>query len=521
MNVLLVSPRTPDTFWSFRHALKFVSRRASIPPLGLLTVAALLPRAWSLKLVDLNVRPLRDEELRWADYVLLSAMLVQRDSVREVAARCRALGKPVIAGGPLFTTGHEAFPEIPHVVLGEAEELMPQLVADMAAGRVQREYRATRWPDLSTAPIPRWDLIRLRDYVTMAVQFSRGCPFDCEFCDIIVMNGRVPRTKTPAQLVAELEALRQRGWRDMVFIVDDNFIGNRRRTRELLDALIAWRRATRTSMGFLTEASVNLADDPELCERMVAAGFKKVFVGIETPSAESLEECRKRQNRGDLVAAVHRLQQAGLEVMGGFIVGFDNDRPDIFHRQFEFIQRSGVVTAMVGLLTALPKTRLWQRLQQEGRLLAESTGNNTDAVLNFVPRLDRELLVNGYRELVKRLYEPRHYYERVRTFLRHHRPRRPVGPRLRLAWCDVKAFVKSFWVLGLRHRGRLAYWRLFWSALLRHPRQFQHAIELAILGYHFRRVAQTLTPARQADPADGRPAGPDFPEDLHPHWRTR
>lgn len=521
MKVLLVSPRTPDTFWSFRHVLKFVSRRASIPPLGLLTVAAMLPREWSLKLVDLNVRPLDDADLQWADYVLLSAMLVQRDSVREVAARCRALGKPIIAGGPLFTTGHDAFPEIPHVVLGESEELMPQLVADMEAGRVQPVYRAARWPDLTRTPIPRWDLIRLRDYVTMAVQFSRGCPFDCEFCDIIVMNGRVPRTKTPAQLVAELEALRRQGWRDMVFIVDDNFIGNRRRTRELLEALTVWRRETRTTMGFLTEASVNLADDPELCARMVAAGFKKVFVGIETPSAESLEECRKRQNRGDLVGAVHRLQQAGLEVMGGFIVGFDNDRPDIFHRQFEFIQRSGVVTAMVGLLTALPKTQLWQRLQREGRLLAESTGNNTDAVLNFEPRLNREFLVNGYRELVRRLYEPRHYYARIRTFLRNHQPRRPVGRRLRLAWTDVQAFLRSFWVLGLRHRGRLAYWRLFWSTLLRRPRQFHHAIELAILGYHFRRVAQSLTPARTPAPPALPGTGPDFPDAPHPYWRTR
>lgn len=494
MKILLVSPRTPDTFWSFRHALRLVSRRASMPPLGLLTVAGMLPRDWRLRLVDLNVESLRDEDLREADYVLLSAMLVQRDSAREVAARCRALGKPVIAGGPLFTTSHEAFPEIPHFVLGEAEELMPQLVADMRAGRVQPVYRAARWPDLGAAPPPRWDLINLRHYVTMPVQFSRGCPFDCEFCDIIVMNGRVPRTKAPAQVVAELEALRLRGWRDMVFIVDDNFIGDRRRTRALLDALIAWRERTRTTIGFLTEASVNLADDPDLCARMVAAGFKKVFVGIETPSAESLEECRKRQNRGDLVAAVHRLQQAGLEVMGGFIVGFDNDCADIFKRQFEFIQRSGVATAMVGLLTALPQTRLWQRLHREGRLVSESSGNNTDAALNFEPRLGRDFLVNGYRELMKKLYEPRHYYQRVRTFLRLHRP---AGPRLRLSRTDFVAFLKSFWVLGLRHRGRLAYWRLFWSTLLRRPRQFQHAIELAILGYHFRRVAQSLAPARR------------------------
>ena len=460
-----------------------------MPPLGLLTVAAMLPREWPLKLVDLNVERLQDEDLLRADYVLLSAMLVQRESVIEIVERCWALGKPVIAGGPLFTTSHESFPGIPHFVLGEAEDVMPRLVEDLRRGTLQPVYREAGRPGLSATPMPRWDLINFRHYVTMAVQFSRGCPFDCEFCDIIVMNGRVPRTKPPARLVEELEALRQRGWRDMVFIVDDNFIGDRRRTRELLEALIAWREQTRTRIGFLTEASVNLADDPELCGLMVRAGFKKVFVGIETPSAESLEECRKRQNRGDLVAAVRTLQRAGLEVMGGFIVGFDNDHSDIFKRQFEFIQRSGVATAMVGLLTALPQTRLWQRLQREGRLSSESTGNNTEAALNFEPRLSREFLVNGYRDLMKRLYEPRYYYERVRTFMRSHRP---AGPRLRLSRADVMAFLKSFWVLGVRHRGRVAYWRLLAGTLLRRPRQFPHAMQLAILGHHFRRVARSL-----------------------------
>jgi len=326
--------------------------------------------------------------------------------------------------------------------------------------------------------------------VTMSVQFSRGCPFDCEFCDIIVMNGRVPRTKTPSQLIAELDALRRRGWKDMVFVVDDNFIGNKPRTKALLRELIAWRRRTRTRIGFLTEASMNLADDPELCALMVAAGFKKVFVGIETPSNESLEECHKLQNRNrDLVASVQTLQRAGLEVMAGFIVGFDSDPNDIFKRQFEFIQRSGVATAMVGLLSALPQTRLWQRLKREGRLEAESTGNNSDATLNFKPKLNRDFLQSGYRELVKKLYEPRNYYNRIRTFLKSHRP---TGPRLRLSRADMIAFLKSFWVLGVWHRGRVGYWRLFWGTLLRHPRQFPHAIELAILGYHFRRVANSL-----------------------------
>ena len=459
-------------------------------PLGLLTVAAMLPPEWELKLADLNVGRLKDDDLRWADYVMIGAMIVQKDSVREIVARCAALKKTVIAGGPLFTTGHESFPEIQHFVLGEAEEVMPRVVEDMRNGRLQPIYRATGRPEITGTPVPRWDLINFRHYVTMSVQFSRGCPFDCEFCDIIVMNGRVPRTKTPDQLIAELEALRRRGWKDMVFVVDDNFIGNKGRTKALLRALIEWRQRTRPGIGFLTEASMNLADDPELCALMVEAGFKKVFVGIETPSVEALEECHKLQNRNrDLVASVQTLQRAGLEVMGGFIVGFDSDKSDIFKRQFEFIQRSGVATAMVGLLSALPQTRLWKRLKHEGRLVAESTGNNSDATLNFKPKLNREFLQSGYRELVKKLYEPRHYYQRIRTFLKSHRP---TGPRLHLSCADIIAFLKSFWVLGVWHRGRVGYWRLFWGTLLRHPRQFPHAIELAILGYHFRRVADSL-----------------------------
>ena len=491
MKILLVSPQTPDTFWSFRHVVRLAAKRAAFPPLGLLTVAAMLPAEWELRLVDLNVTRWRDADLRWADCVMLSAMRVQRRSVEEVLARCAAAGVTVIAGGPLFTTGHEEFARLHHVVLGEAEEIMPRLVEDLRRGTLQPLYRAGGFPSLDRTPVPRWDLVDLRQYATMAVQFSRGCPFDCEFCDIVAMNGRTPRTKSPAQVVAELEALRVRGWRDMVFLVDDNFIGDKRRARALLEALVEWRERTGTPIGFLTEASVNLADDAGLCALMVRAGFTKVFVGIETPSAEALAECHKVQNRGrDLVAAVRTLQAAGLEVMGGFIVGFDSDRADIFHRQFEFIQRSGVVTAMVGLLTALPRTRLYERLKQEGRLVQESSGNNTAAELNFVTRLQRDFLLAGYRDLMQRLYEPRVYYARIRNFLKNHRPQ--LAPRPRLSPGDVQAFLKSFWLLGLRHRGRRAYWRLFWGTLFRRPRQFRQTIELAIIGYHFRRVARGL-----------------------------
>jgi len=490
MKILLVSPETPDTFWSFQHVLRLVAKKAAFPPLGLLTVAAMLPQDWELRLVDLNVRRLTDSDLRWADHVFLSAMIVHRESVREIARRCTALNRTIVAGGPLFTTGHADFPEIPHFVLGEAEEIMPQVVADLAAGRLQPIYRAPGYPAVDLTPVPRWDLIRPRDYVTMSVQFSRGCPFDCEFCDIIVMNGRVPRTKSPARLIAELEELRRRGWQDMVFVVDDNFIGNKARTRELLHAMIEWRTRAKAKMGFLTEASINLADDAGLRALMVAAGFRKVFVGIETPSAASLDECRKHQNRGrDLVDAVRILQRDGLEVMGGFIVGFDSDTADIFKQQFDFIQRSGVVTAMVGLLTALPQTRLYQRLLGEGRLLAHSTGNNTAARLNFRPRLNRDYLEGGYRELMRRLYEPRNYYRRIRIFLGQHHP---AGGALRLSWADISAFLKAFWVLGIRHRGRAHYWWFSLTTLLHRPRQFRVAIELAIIGHHFRCVAARL-----------------------------
>jgi radical SAM superfamily enzyme YgiQ (UPF0313 family) len=490
LNVLLVYPRHPDTFWSFRHVLRFVGKRSAFPPLGLLTVAAMLPREWALRLVDTNVEALREEDIAWADWVMLSGMIVHREHAREIARRCAAQAKPVIAGGPLFTTGHADFPEIAHFVLGECEDVIGELIADMNAGRAKPQYRSASFPDLRSSPIPRWDLIDLRHYVTMPVQFSRGCPFDCEFCDIVAMYGRVPRTKAPAQVIAELDALAATGWRDMVFLVDDNFIGNKKLVKELLAALVRWRGRAGTAMGFLTEASINLADDARLLELMVRAGFKKVFVGLETPVAASLEECRKVQNaKRDLVDAVRAIQASGLEVMGGFIVGFDSDPRDIFRRQFDFVQRAGVVTAMVGLLSALPQTRLYARLAGEGRMLAQSVGDNTSAVLNFVPRLDRAHLVEGYRELMRSLYAPENYYARIRSFLAVWRPR---GPATRLAAGDVRAFLRSMWELGVRHRGRGGYWRLFWTTLLVRPRQFPAAIELAILGHHFRTVAERL-----------------------------
>jgi radical SAM superfamily enzyme YgiQ (UPF0313 family) len=490
MRVLLVSAATPDTFWSYKHVLSFISKKACFPPLGLLTVAAMLPKRWDLKLVDLNVTSLTDAQLAWADCVFVSAMLAQVDSAREVIARCSKLGKTVVAGGPLFTTGHAGFPEVKHFVLGEAEDIMPKLVADLLSGDLKELYRCEKRPDIRQTPVPRWDLIKFKHYATMPLQFSRGCPFNCEFCDIIVMNGRVPRLKTNEQMIGELESLVDAGWTGPIFIVDDNFIGNRAKVKEFLRELIAWEQRRGIRLQFTTEASLNLADDRELLELMVRAGFKKVFVGIETPQEDSLLECAKVQNaKRDMLTAVKTIQKSGLEVMGGFIVGFDSDKPNIFERQIKFIQEAGVVTAMVGLLQALPGTRLFSRLRQEGRILHDASGNNVEASLNFVPKLDREILVEGYRSLVKRLYTPRMYYRRILTFLREYRPQ---GQGIHLSWGDVKAFIKSLWVMGILSRGRRQYWKFLTKALLFHRRAFPEAMTLAIIGYHFRRVASAL-----------------------------
>jgi radical SAM superfamily enzyme YgiQ (UPF0313 family) len=480
------------TFWSLKHAVRFVSKRAAFPPLGLLTVAAMLPKSWNVRLVDMEVTRLRDVDIRWADYVLVSAMIVHKQSVQEdIIPRCHRLAKPIIAGGPLFTTGYEDYAADVHAVLGECEEVIGEVIRDMESGLLQAKYESGHgFPDVAKTPVPRFDLIKRRHYATMSIQFSRGCPFDCEFCDIIIMNGRKPRTKTPGQMLAELDALVAAGWHGTVFFVDDNFIGNKRLVKGFLRELVAWRERRRPQVDFITEASVNLADDAELLDLMVQAGFRSVFLGIETPVPASLQECQKYQNtHGDLAEKVRTIQRSGLEVMGGFIVGFDNDPKEIFQLQFDFIQKTGIAAAMVGLLTALPKTQLYHRLLGEGRLDTAATGNNTEAVLNFIPKLDREFLVNGYKQLMWTLYEPRTYYRRVLVFLAEYRPR---GPKLRLTLGDIRAFIKSLWIMGVLHRGRRAFWKYLATVLVRYPRKLPSAIALAIHGFHYRMVAKML-----------------------------
>ena len=489
--VLMLYPQFPDTFWSFKHALKFVRKRAALPPLGLLTVAAMLPGGWEIRLIDLNVAELGDADLAWADWVFVSGMIAQREAARAVIARCRAAGKTVVAGGPLFTSEHLEFPDVDHFILNEAEVTLPGFLRDFAAGQAKRLYTTTALPDLLDSPVPRWDLADLRRYGSMSLQYSRGCPFDCEFCDVTAKFGHRSRTKSAAQVLAELDALAAAGWRGPVFFVDDNFIGNKRKLREeLLPVLTAWQHAHRHRFTFYTEASINLADDAELTRQLVAAGFDAVFIGIETPLEAGLAECNKRQNRGrDMLGDIKRLQRAGLEVQGGFIVGFDSDTRAIFGSQLEFIQSSGIVTAMVGMLTALPGTKLFARLQREGRLLSASSGNNSDGTTNFLPRMDLQALRDGYRTLIATIYAPGPYYRRVRTFLREFQP---PTMTLRFDANAIGAFMRSAVALGVIGRERFQYWRLLAWTLFRRPQLLPMAVKLAIYGHHFRRCAEAL-----------------------------
>ena len=487
MNILLLYPEFPDTFWSFKHALKFVRKKASLPPLGLLTVASMLPFGWQRRLVDLNVRKLRSEDLAWADVAFVSAMAVQQESAHEVIARCKAAAVPVVAGGPLFTTGYAEFPEVDYFVLNEAEVTLPRFIADLENGVPERFYTADEFPDLSRTPVPEWELLDLKQYASMAIQFSRGCPYRCDFCNVTALFGHKIRTKSSAQIIAELEGLRKRGWHDSVFFVDDNFIAHRSYLKnELLPALIEWRNANNVTTKYYTECSINLADDAGLMHLMVAAGFNQVFIGIETPEDAALQACGKQHNTSrDMLDNVRRIQHAGIEVQGGFIVGFDSDTPSIFQKQIDFIQNSGIVTAMVGILQALPGTKLYERLSSEGRLLPHSSGDNADSNTNIVPKMDAELLRKGYREMMNHLYAPKHYYERIRTLLKEYQAPQ-LKRRFRIG--QFMAFARSTVMLGVIGRERFHYWRMLGWTVVNRQQALPLAVTLAIYGHHFRKV---------------------------------
>lgn len=514
-NVLLVYPKFPLSYWGFQYTLDFIGKKACMPPLGLVTVAGMFPQeTYTLRVVDMNVETLSDTHLAWADMVMTSSMLVQQESLYEVVRRCNQKGIPIVAGGPYPTSYYADIKgdlgrrnRIDHYVLGEVEQTFPFFLEQLAHGDAREVYHEpTRpdgkvlKPDIGLTPLPRYDLLDFEAYHMATVQFSRGCPWECEWCDITKLFGRVTRTKTNAHMLHEFQLLYDLGWRGSVFLVDDNFIGNRRNALRLLPDLAQWQKEQDYPFSLCTEASVDLVEHPELLNALPEAGFNLIFCGIETLSLEALLTMKKRQNTrktGDgyeehyLLHAVRQMQAKGIEVAAGFILGADGDTEASFDAHIEFIQTAGIVMAMEGLLTVLKDTPLYTRLEREGRLRGESGGNNVSTALNFIPQLDRDTLLAGYKRVLLALYDPtlRNYFERCWTMVQHLHPAeyrvRRVGRR------EVNAFVKTLWRQLLSRQG-LAYAR-FLARVLRHrPRMFPEAVRFAIEGYHFEKVTRQV-----------------------------
>lgn len=487
MKILLVYPKIPVTYWGFQHALKFVSKKAAFPPLGLLTIASMIPNYHEKKLVDLNIEKLTDKDLRWADYVFVSAMLIQKASVGEIIGRCKKIGVKIVAGGPLFTSEYASYQDVDHLVLNEGEITMPEFLSDLELGEARNIYTTDKWADMTQTPIPEWDLLKLKHYSSLNIQYSRGCPFSCDFCDITTLFGHTPRTKDASQLIRELDAIYETGWTGELFFVDDNFISNRKKLmNEILPAISEWMESHSNPFCFLTEASINMADDEDLMKMMVKAGFNSVFIGIETPDETCLNECQKKQNQNrDLITSVQKIQQAGMEVMAGFIVGFDSDNTTIFNRMISFIQNSGIVTAMVGLLNAPRGSQLYNRLQNEGRIEDGFTGDNTDFTMNFVPKMDRNVLERGYQKIVSTIYSPKYYYERVMHFLKDFNPKQLSEG---FSPMHIMAFLRTVFKIGIFGKERKYYWKLVNWSLRHRPDLFPIAIRFSIYGYHFRKI---------------------------------
>jgi radical SAM superfamily enzyme YgiQ (UPF0313 family) len=493
LKILLINPEVPDTFWSLKNALKFVSKKALLPPLGLLTVAAMLPESFEKKLIDMNTAKVHNRDIEWADYVFISAMVVQKESFEQIIQRCKKLNVKIVAGGPLITAFPENYLNIDHLILKEAEVTLTSFLNDLKNGDPEPYYTTHEKPDLEKTPIPQWDLIDMEKYAVMGIQYSRGCPFDCDFCDITAILGHKVRTKTTNQIIDELESLYAHKWRGDVFFVDDNFIGKRQKLKkELLPAIIDWMDKRNHPFAFNTQASIDMVDDEELMTMMTRAGFHCVFIGIESPNEESLAECNKKQNAGrDVVAAVKKIQRFGMQVQAGFIVGFDSDKPSVFNKMINLIQDGGVVTAMVGLLNAPRGTKLYKRLKNENRLTQLPTGDNMDYTMNFTPAMDTNELIGGYKKVLNTIYSQKYHCKRIKTFLENYNFSNKA--RLKVRYSGIKAFLLSIWRIGIIERGKIHYWKLIlWS--LKKPRRFPLAVRFSIYGFHFRKRLKKIQP---------------------------
>ena len=492
-NILLVYPKVPsNTYWSFKCALKFIRKKSAMPPLGLLTIAALFPDKYNLKLIDLNVAPLNESDIHWADAIFISAMIVQQDSMREVIRRCKRVGKIIVAGGPFPTSNHQDIAGVDHFLLGEVDLTLSDFLLDLEKGIAKPVYPKPCHPDISNLPVPRFDLLDMDAYGSMAIQYSRGCPFHCEFCDIWTIYGNKPRLKSADTLLEELDSLYDLGWRGPVFLVDDNFIGNKKRVKsELLPALKVWQSNHGYPYHFFTEASINMGEDEKLLTAMREAGFNQVFIGVETPDPKGLEETGKKQNlKTNMENSIRTIQQHGMEVMAGFIIGFDSDKEDIFDRQISFIQQNAIPKAMIGFLNALPGTRLYHRLKMEGRILKASLGNNTHCMTtNFKTIMDPNRLKEGYKNILACVYDfnLKNYFERCSHFLDTIEYTGYFQRKIHVK--DLIIFFRSIWGQVFTPYG-FQYLKFVFRSMIKHPNIFGEAISLCISGHHFYTITQ-------------------------------
>jgi radical SAM superfamily enzyme YgiQ (UPF0313 family) len=520
MRVLLLYPLFPKSFWSFDKALELIGRKVSFPPLGMITVAAILPQTWEFRLVDRNVRFETEDDWAWADLVIISGMIVQKPDLLNLIREAKRRGKLVAAGGPYLTSVPESAQEagVDFLILDEGEITLPLFVEALERGETSGIFRANgEKPDVSTTPVPRYDLLELNAYSDMSVQFSRGCPFQCEFCDIIVLYGRKPRTKTPAQFLAELQYLYDLGWRRSVFLVDDNFIGNTRNVKLLLRELGPWMAQHGYPFRLSTEASVNLAQDQELLDLMIAANFTTVFLGIETPDTESLALTQKFQNtRNSLLEAVQTINRSGLRVMAGFIIGFDGEKPGAGHRIIDFVEATAIPQALFSMLQALPNTALWHRLKKEGRLLEgrEEAGIHQSTLINFVPTRPVEELAREYISCFWELYEPDRYLGRI---YRHFLNMKPSGHKKKFKmpeWTDIRAMLIICWRQGLKRNTRFQFWRQLFSIIWHNPGVFEHYLVNCAHIEHFLEYRQIVRDEIEAQLAEYLANKADFPAQV-------
>ena len=491
IKALLVWPKIPTSFWTFTGMIQVLPEKAVMPPLGLITVAALCPQEWTVRLIDQAVEDLGDADILWADLVMLSAMRVQKEGLEEVLARARRLGRRTIVGGPYASSEpDEVLKLADHVVVGEPDEVFHRIAKDLEDGTAKRLYEIEQRPDVTRTPVARFELLKTDCYASMSIQFSRGCPFQCEFCDIIVLYGRKPRTKRPQQILAELDTLLSLGWGKQVFIVDDNFIGNHQLALELARELGTWQRAHGSPLMFYTEASMDLARHPALIEAMVKANFFYVFLGIESPSKASLVEAKKFQNLAlEPIDAVQFLQRSGLWVTAGFILGFDSDTEDTFAQQIRFIERAAIPWAMLNFLHAVPQTPLHDRMKKEGRLIESRVSSSDSTPPNFHTVLPGEVLLRGFQETIASIYHPTKFYERARRSLSNWKSRNCQRPAHQPTLGSIiKIVLRSIWHQGLRSSYRGAYWKYFFQILGRYAMnraKLWLGVTLLISGHHF------------------------------------